>query len=73
MDDLNRIIAVIATAAENEGLPALAKRSGVPYTTLIDWQRAGWRPQAIVKFEKVARAAAAVAANDDASPASEAA
>lgn len=72
MDDLNRIIAVIETAAESEGLPALAKRSGVPYTTLIDWQRAGWRPQAIVKFEKVAQAAATVAAND-ASPDAEAA
>lgn len=74
MEDLSPLIATIATAAKAEGLPSLSKRSGVPYTTLIDWERAGWRPKSIQTFEKIAKAAALVAANDpDALPHSEAA
>lgn len=57
MDAFDKVIETIATAADAEGLPALSKRSGVPYTTLIDWQKAGWRPKAIQTFEKVAAAA----------------
>lgn len=64
MDDLTPIIDVIAKAAKAEGLPSFAKRTGVPYTTLIDWERAGWRPKAIVTFERIAKAASKVAAND---------
>ena len=74
MDDLNRLIETIETAAKKEGLPTLSKRSGVPYTTLIDWQKTGWRPKAIVTLEKIAAAAARCPANDlDTLPQSEAA
>lgn len=69
MQDLDRIIQTIAVAADNDGLPALARRSGIPYTTLIDWQKAGWRPRAVVTLERLAEAAAATPANDDQSPA----
>lgn len=61
MEDLSPIIEAIAKAAKAEGLPSLSKRSGVPYTTLIDWERAGWRPKGIRTFERIAKA---VAAND---------
>lgn len=72
MTDLARIIRTIEAAAEAEGLPSLSKRSGVPYTTLRDWQKDGWRPKALQTFERVAEAAAAVPAND-AAPQAEAA
>ena len=64
MHDLDRLIDTINVAAETEGLPALARRSGVPYTTLIDWQRAGWKPKAVRTLERLAVAVSA--ANDDA-------
>lgn len=72
MEDLDRILGVIAHAANSEGLPSLSRRSGVPYTTLIDWQKASWRPRAVATLERLAQAAATLPANDDA-PASEAA
>ena len=50
-------IDVVKRAAEAEGLPAFARRSGVPYTTLRDWQRAGWRPSAVATLEKLIDAA----------------
>jgi hypothetical protein len=69
MTDLASIIRAIETAAEAEGLPSLSKRSGVPYTTLRDWQKDGWRPKAVQTFERVARAAASLPANDTAAQA----
>ena len=57
----------VKRAAETEGLSSLSRRSGVPYTTLIDWQRAGWRPKAVTTLEKLAAVA------NDSSPHSEAA
>lgn len=63
MHDLDRLIDTINVAAATEGLPALARRSGVPYTTLIDWQRAGWKPKAVRTLERLAIAVSA--ANDD--------
>lgn len=50
IDDVKR-------AAEAEGLSAFARRTGVPYTTLRDWQRAGWRPAAVTTLEKLVEAA----------------
>lgn len=64
MTDLASIIRSIETAAEVEGLPSLAKRSGVPYTTLRDWQKDGWRPKSLQTFERVAKAASTLPAND---------
>lgn len=73
MTHVDAAIRDIQAAAEKDGLPALSKRSGVPYTTLVDWQRAGWRPKAVATLEKLALAARASPANDDALPHSEAA
>ena len=64
MTDLATIIQKIETAAEAEGLSSFAKRSGVPYTTLRDWQKDGWRPKAVQTFERLAQAASEVPAND---------
>lgn len=69
MNSVTNALADIQRAAETEGLPALARRSGVPYTTLIDWQKAGWRPRAVATLERLAAAAAATPANDDELPA----
>ncbi|EGF96763.1 hypothetical protein [Brevundimonas diminuta] len=72
MNHVTTALTEIERAAKAEGLAALSRRSGVPYTTLIDWQKAGWRPRAVATLERLAHAAAAIPANDDA-PASEAA
>lgn len=64
MHDLDRIIQAIAVAADSAGLPELARRSGIPYTTLIDWQKAGWRPRSVVTLERLAEAATKKPAND---------
>lgn len=69
MNSVTNALTDIQRAAETEGLPALARRSGVPYTTLIDWQKAGWRPRAVATLERLAEAAAATPANDDQRPA----
>lgn len=66
MSEIATILDRIQQAADGGGLPSLAQRSGVPYTTLLDWQRAGWRPKAVRTLEKIA------AAIDDASPANDA-
>jgi hypothetical protein len=60
--DVDSIIRSIEQAVEEQGLPELSKRSGVPYTTLRDWQKAGWRPRAVEVLEKLA--AASEPAND---------
>ena len=66
MTEIASILDRIQQAADGDGLPSLAQRSGVPYTTLLDWQRAGWRPKAIRTLERIA------AAVDDARPANDA-
>lgn len=66
MNQIDAAICSIKKAAEAEGLPAFAKRAGVPYTTLVDWQKAGWKPKAVTTLERLTQAAAvAEAANDD--------
>lgn len=72
MNAVTLALADIQRTADAEGLPALARRAGVPYTTLIDWQKAGWRPRAVATLERLAEAAATAPANDTA-PQSEAA
>lgn len=66
MSEITSILTRIQQAADDSGLPSLAQRSGVPYTTLLDWQRAGWRPKAVRTLEKIAAVidADAEAAND---------
>lgn len=67
MNQIDAAVRSIKKAAEAEGLPAFAKRAGVPYTTLVDWQKAGWKPKAVATLERLTQAAAATeAANDDA-------
>lgn len=56
MTEITALITRIRNVADEDGLPALSQRSGVPYTTLMDWQRAGWRPKAIRTLEKIAAA-----------------
>lgn len=68
--DVDSIIQSIEQAAEEQGLPELAKRSGIPYTTLMDWRRAGWRPRAVQVLERLALAASPA---NDTTPHSEAA
>lgn len=60
--DVDSIIRSIEQAAAEQGLPELSKRSGIPYTTLRDWQKVGWRPRAIEVLGKLA--AASEPAND---------
>jgi hypothetical protein len=69
--DVDSIIRAIEQAADEQGLPELSKRSGIPYTTLMDWRRHGWRPRAVQVLERLAEAAKP--ANDDPLPHSEAA
>lgn len=57
MNDVSRIIAEIAAAAEDVGLPEFARRAEVPYTTLADWKAKGWRPKVVSTFGKLAQAA----------------
>ena len=64
MTEIASILERIQQAADDSGLPSLAQRSGIPYTTLLDWQRAGWRPKAVRTLEKIAAAVDAEAAND---------
>lgn len=66
MNQIEAAVRSIKRAAETEGLPAFARRAGVPYTTLVDWQKAGWKPKAVTTLERLALAAAVGrAANDD--------
>lgn len=67
MNAVTDTLKAIETAAAVEGLPAFSRRAGVPYTTLIDWQRAGWRPRAVATLEKLADAAMSLPANDNTS------
>ena len=53
MDALDPILAPIKEAAEAEGLPAFAKRCGIPYTTLVHWRKADWRPGAVDTLGKL--------------------
>lgn len=57
--DVERISKIAATRG---GLTRLSERSGVPYTTLKDWERRGFRPPAVDAFERVAEAATAIEA-----------
>jgi len=50
-------IYTIQKAAKKVKLTELARRSGVPYTTLRDWEKKGWRTPHIDAFEDVAKAA----------------
>lgn len=52
-------IASIEAAADKIGLPELAKRADVPYTTLAEWRAKGWRPRTVESFERLLRAASA--------------
>jgi hypothetical protein len=37
----------------------LADITGIPYTTLVDWRKANWRPKAVETLEKLSLAAEA--------------
>lgn len=51
-----------AVGSADRALPELAKQSGVPYTTLVDWRSKNWRPKAVVTLERIAQAADAILA-----------
>lgn len=57
MSNVDLTIAKIAAAVERLGVPAFSKASNVPYTTLLDWRRCGYRPDVVKTFEKLAAAA----------------
>lgn len=53
MSELASSIDKIETAAERLGLAELARRSGIPHTTLADMRGKGWRPKSIRNFEQL--------------------
>lgn len=57
MNEISRAIESIDAKAKAIGLPELARRSGVAYTTLIDLQKRGFRPRSVAILEKLAEAA----------------
>lgn len=59
MSKVSQTISLIAAAVERHGLPAFSRASNVPYTTLLHWQKHGYRPKVIDTFEKLAAAAEA--------------
>lgn len=73
MTDVSRAIQAISDAADKIGLPELARRADVPYTTVADWRAKGFRPKVVATFEKLSVAAGAVVAAADASDADRAA
>lgn len=58
MTDVSRTILQIQRAVSEVGLPAFSRMSGVPYTTLVHWEKHGFRPKVLSTFEKLAAAAA---------------
>ncbi len=59
MNALAQCLANVEAVAEEIGLPALAERSNVPYTTLAVWRRHGWRSRSVRGLERVVEAAEA--------------
>lgn len=57
MTKVAQTIALIASAVDRMGAPAFSRASEVPYTTLLDWRRCGYRPDVVKTFEKLALAA----------------
>lgn len=69
MTDVTLAIEQIRIAAKAHGLPELARVSGIPYTTLVDWDKADWRPRSVKTLERLATAAATLPAPDTPQPA----
>lgn len=59
MNALAKALQTVEAAANEIGVPELAERAGVPYTTLAVWRRHGWRPRTVRGLEKVVEAAEA--------------
>jgi len=57
MSDVTQTIDAIREAVSEMGLPAFSRFAGVPYTTLLHWEKSGFRPKVISTFEKLADAA----------------
>lgn len=72
MSSVAQTIALIASAVDRMGAPAFSRASDIPYTTLLDWRRCGYRPDVVNTFEKLAvaaeRAEAAKVKPDNAAP-----
>lgn len=64
MTEVARAIEAIEKAATKVGLPELARRADVPYTTAADWRAKGYRPDYIKTFEKLVAAAEMIAADE---------
>ena len=73
MSKVGDIVASIRAAAERRGLAEFSRQSGVPYTTLIDWQKRNWIPRSVEALERLAEAADLPETANDTSPSSEAA
>lgn len=57
MTDVTRAIDRIEAATREVGLPALAQRAGVPYSTVAELRQRGWRNRSVEIFEKLTEAA----------------
>ena len=60
MNPLSASLDRVALAAEQVGVPELARLSGVPYPTLAVWARRRWRNQSVEILERVVIAAEGV-------------
>lgn len=57
MNAVAQVLEAIDAKAEEIGLPELARRADVPYTTLVDLKKKAWRPRSIAILERLADAA----------------